>query len=42
MDYLHCRKKIKNQINQQSGKFFNKYDNSVIKLLNVTHLMYVG
>ena len=41
MDYLDRRRK-KNQINLQSGKCFNKYDNSVIKLLNVTHLMYVG
>ena len=36
MDYLHHKKnQIKNQINLQTGKFFNKYDNSVYKFLNV-------
>ena len=36
MDYLHHKKnQIKNQINLQTGKFFNKYNNSVYKFLNV-------
>ena len=36
MDYLHHKKnQIKNQINLQTGKFSNKYDNSVYKFLNV-------
>ena len=36
MDYLHYKKnQIKNQINLQTGKIFNKYDNSVYKFLNV-------
>ena len=38
MDYLHRKKSNKSR----NWNIFNKCANSVIKLLNVTHLMYIG